>query len=214
MKFVRLLIIFVVLAIMGIALLIGSIKDKAELAKPRGDLETMKASDFYDGRFVEGEIYELWDNYAYMEESDTIFGISYNTKITSQYYAMPLPATYDDYDLKFVALAISDSAMQKTADKIVDETADYIIDGKELPEWTSLKIEGKVTKLSGDGLKLFREYFDDIGGSTANIVAYTINAGNNGSNTTTTLIISIVLTIIGLGGTAFIVVRKVLSGRY
>ena len=60
MKFVRLLIVFAVLAIMGIALLIGSIKDKAELAKPRGDLETMTEDDFYNGRFVEGTIYELW----------------------------------------------------------------------------------------------------------------------------------------------------------
>ncbi len=55
MKFVRLLIVFAVLAIMGIALLIGSIKDKAELAKPRGDLETMTEDDFYNGRFVEGD---------------------------------------------------------------------------------------------------------------------------------------------------------------
>ena len=216
MKFfsVRLLIVFIVLAILGIAMLIGSIKDKVELAKPRGDLETMKASDFYNGRFVEGEIYELWDNYAYMEESDTIFGITYNTKVTSEYYAMPLPATYDDHDMKFVSLSIRDAAMQRTADKITEETFDYIIDGKELPEWTSMKIKGKVTQLKGDGLQLFQKYISDMGGDSANIVAYTINVGNDGSNTTTNLIVSIVLVVIGLGGTAFMVMRKVLSGSY
>lgn len=214
MKLIRFLIVFIGLAIMGIVLLIGSIKDKVELAKPRGDLDTMKASDFYDGRFVEGEIYEIWGKYAYMEESDTIFGISYNTKITSQYYAMPLPATFNDYNMKFIALAIPDSAMQKTADKIVSETVNYYNRGVELPEWTTLKVEGKVTKLTGKGLQLFQEYLDDIDGSSANMVAYTINAGNNGRNSTATLIISIILTIIGLGGTAFIVIRKVLSGGY
>lgn len=216
MKFfsVRVLIVFIVLAIMGIAMLIGSIKDKVELAKPRGDLETMKASDFYNGRFVEGEIYEIWDNYAYMQESDTIFGITYSTKVTSEYYAMPLPATYDDHDVKFVALSIGDSAMQRTANKIVQETSAYIIDGKELPEWTSMKIKGKVTQLKGEGLKLFQDYISDIGGGSANIVAYTINVGNDGSHTTTNLIISIVLLVVGLGGTAFMVVRKVLSGGY
>lgn len=214
MKLIRLLVVFVGLAIMGIALLIGSIKDKAELAKPRGDLDTMKASDFYDGRFVEGEIYEIWGQYAYMEESDTIFGISYNTKVTSQYYVMPLPATFDDYDMKFVSLSIPDSATQKTADKIVSETVNYYNRGVELPEWTTLKVEGKVTKLTGKGLQLFQEYLDDMDASSANIVAYTINAGNNGRNSTSTLIISIILIVIGLGGTAFIVIRKVLSGGY
>ncbi|MBD5128504.1 MAG: hypothetical protein HDT43_01045 [Ruminococcaceae bacterium] len=214
MSSIRLLIVFIVLIILGIALLIGSIKDKVELGKPRGDLETMKASDFYNGRFVEGEIYELWDNYAVMEESDTVFGISYNTKVTSRYYAMPLPATYDDYEPKFVSLSIPDSATQSIADKIVDETFDYLINDKELPEWTSLKIQGKVTQLKGDGLKLFQEYISDIGGDPTNLVAYTINVGNDGSNSTAALIISIVLLVVGIGGTAFIVLRKILSGGY
>lgn len=214
MKFIRLLIVFVVLIIMGIAMLIGAIKDKAELAKPRGDLETMKASDFYNGRFVEGEIYELWDNYADMTESDTIFGISYNTKVTSRYYSMPLPATFEDNDLKFVALAIPDTAMQATADKIVKETADYMINGTELPEWTSMKITGKVTRLKGEGLEVFQEYFNDIGGSSANIVAYTINVGNDGSNSTIALIMAIVIMVLGMGGTAFVVIRKIVAGSY
>ncbi len=214
MRFIRFLVIFILLMLMGIAMLIGAIKDKIELSKPVGDLETMKASDFYNGRFVEGEIYELWDNYAYMTESDTFLGITYSTKVTSQYYAMPLPATYDDYDLKFVALSIPNSAMQKTADKIVEETYDYMINGTELPEWTTLKIKGKVTQLKGEGLELFQQYFDKIGGSSANIIAYTINAGNDGGSSTVGLIMAIGFTVLGLGGTAFIVLRKVLSGGY
>lgn len=213
MKFIRLIIIFVMLAIMGIVLLVGSIKDKAELAKPRGDLTTMKADDFYAGRFVEGTIDELWDNFADMEESDTIFGVKYNTKVTARYFAMPLPSSYDDEDLKFVALAIRDSGHQRTADKMVDETVDYFANGKELPVWTTMRVEGKVTKLTGEGLKIFKEYFEEIGGGSENVVAYTINMGNTGNGTTGMIIFSIILTVVGLGGTAFFIVRKVLSGR-
>ena len=94
MKFVRLIIFFVMIAFLGIALLIGTIKDKAELAKPRGDLETMTEADFYDGRFVKGEIYELWDKYADLEEYDTTFGIKHNTRFTSQYNALSIPLIY------------------------------------------------------------------------------------------------------------------------
>ncbi len=126
MKFVRLLIVFAVLAIMGIALLIGSIKDKAELAKPRGDLETMTEDDFYNGRFVEGTIYELWDNFADMEEYDSTFGIKHNTRVTAQYYALPIPAL-DEY--KFVALALSDSSQQSIAERMVKEIDAFFEDG-------------------------------------------------------------------------------------
>ncbi|MCM1166009.1 MAG: hypothetical protein NC299_09200 [Lachnospiraceae bacterium] len=213
MKFVRFLIIFVMLAFLGIALLVATIKDKAELAKPRGDLETMKASDFYNGRFVEGEIYDIWDNYAYLEESDTIFGISYNTKTTAQYYAMPLPSSYDEEELKFVALSIRDAATQKTANRVVEETADYL-DGKELPEWTTLNVTGKVTKLSGEGLGLFRSYISKMGGGEENIVAYVINVGNDGGGSTGVMILAIVLTVIGLGGSVFLIIRRVLAGSY
>lgn len=217
MKFLgyRLMIVSVAMAILGVIMLVGSIKDKAELVKPRGDLATMTAADFYSGRFVEGEIEELWDCFAVTEETDTVFGISYNKKETAFYYAMPLPSSYTSSSPKFVVLSVGNGAMKNTADKMAQETDDYYVYDKEPYEWTTMKVEGKVTKLSGDYLKFFREYMGDIvGGDESNIVAYTINAGNNGSNSTTALIMAIVFTILGFGGTAFFIVRKVLSGRY
>ena len=208
MKFVRLLIVFAVLAIMGIALLIGSIKYKAELAKPRGDLETMTEDDFYNGRFVEGTIYELWDNFADMEEYDSTFGIKHNTRVTAQYYALPIPAL-DEY--KFVALALSDSSQQSIAERMVKEIDAFFEDGT-VPE-TTIQIKGKVTKLSGDGLEYLQEYAVGMGLEPSDVVAFTINDGNDGSGSGGMLVIAIVLTVIGLGGAAFVIIRKVISGK-
>lgn len=214
MRFVRLLVVFVVVAFLGIALLIGSIKDKAELAKPRGDLETMTEDDFYQGRFVEGTIYELWDNYAEMEEYDTTFGIKHNSRITAQYYAMPVISSYEgNGTAKFVALAISDSGEQKIADKMSQETDNYYEYDIEPDEWTTLEIKGKVTRLSGEGLEIFRQYFEEVGGSAENALPYVINSGNDGSGSGGALIIAIVLTVIGAGGTVFMIVRRVIRGR-
>ena len=127
---------------------------------------------------------------------------------------MPLLSSYEgDGDLKFVAIAISDSTEQKIADKMVDETFDYLINDIEPNEWTTLDVEGKVTKLSGDGLKYFQEYIVDMGFSANDVVPFAINAGNDGSNSSGGLIIAIVLTVIGLGGTAFMIVRRVIRGK-
>lgn len=208
MRFVRVLIMFVVVAVLGIVLLIGTIKDKAELAKPRGDLETMTEADFYNGRFVKGTIYELWHNYADMEEYDTTFGIKHNTRVTAQYYALPIPVL-EDY--KFVALAISNSSQQTIAKKLVNETDAFYEDGT-IPS-ASLNVEGKVTKLSGDGLKYLQEYAEYMGFSADDVAPFVINDGNDGSNSGGALIIAIVLTVIGLGGTAFMIVRRVIRGK-
>lgn len=208
MRFVRLLIMFVVVAFLGIALLIGSIKDKAELAKPIGDLETMTEGDYYQGRFVEGTVYELWDNYAEMEEYDTTFGIKHNSRITAQYYALPIPGI-DEY--KFIALAVSDSAKQTTANKLVAEIDSYYEDGT-IPE-TEIHIKGKVTKLSGDGLKFLQEYAEYMGFETSDVAPFVINDGNDGGGTGGALAIAIVLTVIGAGGTVFTIVRRVIAGR-
>lgn len=208
MKFIRLLLSFIVLAVLGVVMLVGTVKDKAELSKPRGDLETMTEDDFYNGRFVKGTISELWDNFADMEESDTTLGIKHNTRVTAKYYALPIPSL-DEY--KFIALAISDSSQQLTADRMVRETDAYFENGT-IPT-TTLNIEGKVTKLSGDGLKYLREYAVDMGFTEDEVVGYTINAGNNGGGSGAMLIIAIVLTVLGLGGTAFAIIRKILTGK-
>lgn len=208
MRFVRLLIVFVVVAFLGIALMIGSIKDKTELAKPLGDLETMTEADFYQGRFVEGTVYELWDNYAEMEEYDTTFGIKHNSRITAQYYALPIPGT-DEY--KFIALALSDSSQQSSANKLVDEVDAFFEDGT-MPE-TEIHIKGKVTKLSGDGLQYLQEYAEYMGFEASDVAPFVINDGNDGSGSGFELVIAIVLTVIGVGGTIFTIVRRVISGR-
>lgn len=210
----RLVIVFAAFTVLGIIMLVSSIRDKVELSKPRGDLETMRASDFYSGQFVEGDIYEIWDYYAYTRETDTFLGITYSTKVTAKSYSMPLPSSFESTSPKFVSLSIGNSEQQKIADKIVDETNKYISDGVVLDEWTSMHIVGKVTKLKGDGLKLFREYFREIGGDESNIAAYEIHVGNDGRNSTVGLIMSIVFTLIGLGGLGFFIARKILSGGY
>ena len=211
----RLFIMFAAFAVLGIIMTVSSVKDLVELRKPRGELETMSAKDFYSGRFVEGNVYELWDNYAYMEESDTFMGISYNSKVTAQYFALPLESTFYEEEPIFVAVAFTDSSDIVTAGKMSKETDDWYLYGKEPAVWTEMYISGKVTKLKGEGLKMFQNYINAIGYSTSrNMCGYVINAGNTGKNAYGGVIAAVAFTIIGIGGLAFMIIRRVISGSY
>lgn len=210
-NFIRRVIIFGLFLVMGIVFLAGGIKNKVELSKPKGDLSTMTESDFYDGRFVEGTIYEIWDQFAYMEETSS----SGAKKKTDFYFAMPLETSYDSDTPKFIVLEVKSGSDLTTANKMAKETDDYYGTGKEPSSgWTELHFTGKVHKLKNDVLKSFENYIKKglEGGTKENICAFSIARYNEGSENTG-LFIGIGLTVIGLGGLAFVVLRKIMSGK-
>ena len=207
MRLLKNSIVFIVIAVLGILLLVMSIKDKIELAKPPAVLTEMTEDDFYNGRFVEGDIYEIWERYATLQESDTIFGISYNTKTSAYYYAMPLETSFETGILKFVALSLRDSSDVITANRMVEESYAFYSDGIELK--TMMHVKGKVTKLKGENKKHFDQYMEHEGfvPSTTSVY-YVINVGNDGSGSTTELLIGIGITVVGVLGTLFTIIRE------
>ena len=206
MKLLRTSITFIVIAVLGILLLVMSIKDKIELAKPPANIAEMTEDDFYNGRFVEGYVYEIWRGYATLEESDSIFGVSYNKKTTGHYFAMPLETSFTTGIPKFVALSVRDSADVATAKKMEQESLNYYTNNIELE--TTMYIKGKVTKLKGDGKKYFYQYIEYEGflPSTSSVY-YVINVGTDGKGTTTAILIGIGIAAVGILGTVFSVIR-------
>ena len=203
---IRILLTFVLLAVMGIIFSAVGIRDKVELAKPRGVLEEMHAEDFYNGRFVEGTIYELWDEFAYRTE---------DSQVKARYFALPLETSFSEDEWTIVAVSFSNSSQMTTAQRMAKESDNWYRYGKEPVSWTEMHITGKVTKLKGEQLKFFKEYvIDDLELSADNMCAYVINASNNGSGSGAMLVMGIIFAVIGFGGLAFMIVRKVLTGRF
>lgn len=154
------LIVFLALAVMGIAILMSSAADSAQMAKGITDFNEMTASDFEVGRFVQGTIYELDDEFAYVEESDAVLGIKYNKRVGAHYYVMPLAMTTaeDSPYVQYVAVCIGNQSMAATAQKMCEETWAWWEDGTVPEEWTTLEITGKVSKLSGELEDFFYEW--------------------------------------------------------
>ena len=206
MKTLRSAITFIVIGILGVVLLVMSIKDKIELSKPPANIAEMTEDDFYNGRFVEGEIYEIWNEYGTLQQSDSVFGIEYNTKTTAHYFAMPLETSFTTGIPKFVSLAVSDSSDLLTAQKMAKESLNYYNNDIELV--TTMHVKGKITKLKKDAAKYFDDYMTDEGFTPSTVsVHYVINVGNDGSGSTAALLIGIGVTLVGLLGALFSFIR-------
>ncbi|MCH5203724.1 MAG: hypothetical protein J1F03_03195 [Oscillospiraceae bacterium] len=219
MKFIRLLSIFVILAIGGGVFLFNGIRDKIEWDKPHGDLETLTEKDLYVGRFVEGEIYELWDEFAYTSEYDTTLGIQTSKeRKTDRYFALPLEYSfYGDNDLMFVAVSSRRSDELKVFEKMEKETLDYY-NGLDYNEYTTTHFVGKVQKLSGEYLGFFRKYIARIykvseADASEYYAPYVLVSYANPDGIVTFIVIGAVMTFLGVVGTVNLIIRKVIRGK-
>ncbi len=158
----RLFWVFAILIILGIAIMGDSISDKNAMAKGVTDFNEMTELDFFEGRFVEGTVYDLLDEFAYEEEYRQTFGIKHSERVSSHYYIMPLEATYDSDNPQFVALCIGNTALAEQAQKMIDEYWDYLETGEEPAVWTEIHITGKISKLDGELLDYFYDWFYEV----------------------------------------------------
>jgi len=153
MRFFRILLAVGVLLVGGIIFLIGGIADKVNYNKSRADLSELTAEDLKNGMFVEGTIYEMWDDFAYEKNDSSSY----------EYYAMPLESSFElDYPV-FVAIKLGNSQDKTIASRMSKETDDYYIRGKEPAVWTEMQFTGKVHKLKGELLDYFEEYVEEMG---------------------------------------------------
>ena len=157
--------------------------------------------------FVEGDIYEVWNKFATLEESDSMFGIEYNKRTSAHYYAIPLESSLDGDVPKFLAIAVSKDADIRTAEKMAQESLDYYND--EYAELTTvMHVKGKISKLKKKAAEYFDEYMVAEGFTPSTVsLHYVINVGNDGSGINILLIVSIGITVVGLLGTAIVFIR-------
>lgn len=213
MKFIRLAILVLFLAIGGIIFLVIGIKQKVEFNQPRADIETVTANELKEGMFVEGEIYELWNEFAYTEEYESTLGVKHNEKTTDRFFTLPMEYSFYMDSPKFIAICSRDKSELSKMVKMQNEAADFYQDGKELV--TTMHFVGKVQKLDNEYLQFFKEYIAYEMGVGINetdqyIAPYVIRSWPE-DNSTTGIIIGAVMAVLGLGGAAVFIIKFVKS---
>lgn len=148
--------------LMGILLIKDYIRDKNAMAQGVTDFNEMRAEDFISGRYVEGTVYDLVDEFAYKEESHRTFGIKHGERVSAHYYILPLRATAGDEHPKFAALCIGNAELADKAQEMLDEYWNYLETGEEPAAWAEIHITGKISPLGGDAEKYFYEWFSDM----------------------------------------------------
>lgn len=169
----RLFICGVVLLIAGIACASASLAEKREMAKGMKDFNEMYESDFYKGQYVQGELLELWDEFAYMEEYTETMGIKGKSRVSAHYYIMPLQTSYETGSPVFAAVCLRNLSQISQAEQMINEMNDYW-DEESDGLYTSIPITGKVSVLDDELKQYFYEWlmYGDEGASTSEYEQY------------------------------------------
>lgn len=170
----RLFICGVILIIAGIACAGDSLAQKREMAKGMMDFNEMQASDFYKGQYVQGELLELWDEFAYMEEYTETMGIKGKSRVSAHYYVMPLQTSYETGSPVFAAVCLRNLSQISQAEQMINEMNDYWDNDGEGYLYTSIPITGKVSVLDDELKQYFYEWlmYGDEGASTSEYEQY------------------------------------------
>lgn len=170
----RLFICGVVLLIAGIACASSSLAEKREIAKGMKDFNEMYESDFYKGQYVQGELLELWDEFAYMEEYTETMGIKGKSRVSAHYYVMPLQTSYETGSPVFAAVCLRNLSQISQAEQMINEMNDYWDNDGEGYLYTSIPITGKVSVLDDELKQYFYEWlmYGDEGASTSEYEQY------------------------------------------
>lgn len=217
LKTIRIAIIVLALLVGGTIFLVTSIKQKAEYNAPRVRLETVTADELREGMFVEGEIYELWSEFAYTEESKSTLGVEHDKKTTDRYFALPMEYSfYTDTDAPmFIAVCTRDSSEISKMRTMAKEADNYYKNDIELK--TTIHFVGKVQPLKGEYLDFFKEYIAwDLGISEAEAAQYykpyVIRSWKEDTSTPG-IVIGAVMTALGLAGAVIFVVQIIKARR-
>lgn len=169
----RLFICGVVLLIAGIACASASLAEKREIAKGMKDFNEMYESDFYKGQYVQGELLELWDEFAYMEEYTETMGIKGKSRVSAHYYIMPLQTSYENGTPVFAAVCLKNVTQISAAEQMINEMNDYW-DEESDGLYTSIPITGKVSVMDDELKQYFYEWlmYGDEGASTSEYEQY------------------------------------------
>lgn len=156
--FVYSAVIALMMIIMGITAFVTGAEQRDDMSSIHDDFNEMQQSEFYTGKYVSGEIYELWNEFAYEEQYSETFGIKHGSVVSSHYYIMPLQTSYESDTPVFIAVCLRNQEQAKSAQRMIDGMNAFW-DGEtdDFPDET-IYFTGKVTALDGELLDYFYEW--------------------------------------------------------
>lgn len=213
MRLIRGIITLIVLVGIGGFFTVTSIRDKTEFAN-RKDFAAMETKDFRAGQFVTGEIDELWEEFAFADETYTDPDDDTKTTTTKYYFILPLKSTLygDEDDKRFIAAVIKSPIDLEKARKLVRETNDWY--DYDEPITAVMNADGKISKMDSAVHDALLKFLEERGYDDTHIIRYELHIGENAGSATILLILGLVLLVIGLLIFAFDVLKIIFAIRH
>lgn len=206
----RLAMLFVIFFGLGLFFTITGSIDNAKAGKADMDFNYMRKSDFTNGMFVKGRVYEIYDEYAYEESYEESFGVKKNKRVSSHYYVVPMVGSYDTGTPMYVTLEVKHVKMIKEAELLMQQTWDYMDYGTEPAVWNEFDIVGEVSALEPELSDYLYEWFmygdDTITRADVEpyICPYKITYYSIESHSTTVIVTAVMAVIGAIGCTVMI----------
>ncbi|MBQ8614476.1 MAG: hypothetical protein IJ416_09705 [Ruminiclostridium sp.] len=204
----RLVVMFAALFIFGIVFTVKGISENSKAEKATDDFNYMTKSEFADGMYVKGRVYEIMGEFAVEETHNKTLGITTSKRISSHYYVVPMVGTFESDTPMYIAVEISHVDRVADAEKLMEQTWKYYDEGIEPTVWNEFDIQGKVTALDDELTDYLYEWFmyGDVGATRADYAPYIcpyvvtyVNTSGNGN------IFSIIMGAIGAIGLTVII---------
>ncbi len=210
-KFSGVIFVGIAILIAGCMLLFDDLKATTDYNKGVIDLNTMTREDFEEGRFVEGTINCLYDEYAYMEEYNSTLGIKHNERVTDHYYIMPLDSSLENEnsDVVYVSVRLSKTSMVQTAETMINEFWSALETGTVPDNWTTMEFSGRIEKLDNEELLdfyyewlMYGEESTDRAAYSNNVCMYTLSYYSPTAHST---LLPTAIVIMGIGAVVAVV---------
>ena len=191
----RLIVLGIIMFIAGIWLTVDSISDIIKLNGNVPDFNYESIADIKKGDFVCGYIANIFGNYANETTTNTTMGIETSSRVSKEYFVMPLINEEDEKNQLYITISASKREDINLLTAIMYDTYDYL-DGVEDIDWHEMAFVGHAVKLDSELNKFLVEWFEDAeifdGSIQSHIIPYELVCYDT-SNVYTNLIIGLVL---------------------
>ncbi|MDE5859920.1 MAG: hypothetical protein K2H23_05995 [Oscillospiraceae bacterium] len=156
----RLVILFLVFAVVGVMLTFGSISN---IIKMNGDVKDFNYDSMQDikkGDIVGGEIGYILDCYANETTTNTTMGVETSSRTSREYFIMPLLNEEDYAKDLYITVSASKYEDRQLLYAICDDTYE-LFDGNDDIQWHDMLFVAKVKKLDPDLNKYLTEWFEE-----------------------------------------------------
>lgn len=160
MNKIRIAIVFIFLAIMGVMLTVSGISDIIKLNGEIPDFNFESMQNVKKGDFVCGYVNNIFDCYANETTTNTTMGIETSSRTSEEYFIMPLINEADEAQELYVTISAGNIEDRKLLYAICDDTWEYM-DGNTDVEFTEMAILARVKEIDSDLMPLMVDWFKD-----------------------------------------------------